>query len=763
LPKYTQENRLIQIATPLGKDILLLQGFTGREEVSRPFRFDLRLLSEDRAIGFDKIVGKSVSIMMLLPDETERYINGVVSQFTQGGSSQNLAHYHLTLVPWLWLLTRTSDCRIFQNQSVPDIIETVFKDFGFADFKSRLQATYEPREYCVQYRETAFAFVSRLMEEEGIFYFFEHEEDKHTLVLADSPNEFKPCPYQPTAVYSSDRGAENLGNVIRDWQLSQEVRPGKFTLGDFDFIKPRLDLTSTAEGKSKFEMYDYPGSYTTRNDGERLAGIRIQEQETPIITIEGVSDCMGFASGYRFDLKGHYRRDLNKSYALLSVEHSADVGDNYETADKHSFNYENKFLCVPHPTPYRPTRETPVPVVHGTQTAIIVGPAGQEIHSDQYGRVKVQFHWDRRGKYDDKSSCWVRVSQNWAGKRWGAMFLPRIGQEVIVDFLEGDPDRPLITGRVYNGESMPPYALPDEQTKSAIKSYSSKGGDGFNELRFEDLKGEEQIFVHGQKDLDVRILNDRREWIGQDRHLFVKRDKLEQVERDEHIVVKRDLVEDVTRDHNLKVSGKQAIKIAKSHSLEVSGDVIEEFKSNHSEQVTKNYYLKGMNVVIEAMTGLTIKVGGNFVTINSGGVFIKGTMVHINSAGAALSGSAGALVAPIAAAVAALAAEADPGAAAEAFAAKTAQITPYELNRVSFTSSHDPNSEENKEKKSWIEIELVDEADKPVAGEPYLIKLPDGETVASGTLDEKGFARVDAIDPGSCQITFPNLDKDAWD
>jgi type VI secretion system secreted protein VgrG len=409
--------------------------------------------------------------------------------------------------------------------------------------------------------------------------------------------------------------------------------------------------------------------------------------------------------------------------------------------------------------------------MRGTQTAIVVGPAGEEIHVDKYGRVKVQFHWDREGKYDEHSSCWVRVSQPVAGKGWGAMWIPRIGQEVIVDFLDGDPDRPIITGRVYNAESMPPYTLPDEKTKSTLKSYSSKGGGGFNEIRFEDKKGSEQFFVHAEKEMDIRVKNDRREWIGRDRHLVVKRDKKELIERDQQTIIKRDLVEEIKRDHHLKVSGKQAIEVGGSQSLKVSQNVGEKFDMNHSEEVGMNYYLKaGINAVIEAGVGLTIKAGSNFITLSPAGIMITGSpLVLINSGGAALPGTPGQLVPPTAAAEAEIADTANPGSKEPTYRnqrqAALAGLSPEAASAAQSAAnapSHDPTAEESKEKKSWIEIELVDDKGKPVPGEKYRVTLPDGTTIDEGTLDEKGFKRIDGIDPGTCKITFPNLDKDAW-
>ena len=733
--------------------------------------------SENQELKFDDIVGKRTTIRMLLPSTKVRFLSGVVSSFTQGGTAilsdgskpAQFTEYRATLVPALWFLTRTSDSRIFQNQTIPDILEKIFSDNELRDFDKRLHGSYQPREYCVQYRETDFNFVSRLMEEEGIFYFFEHDKDKHILVLADDPGEFKPCPLHPTVSYSTVAGVEGDEQFVTDLTVSKEVRPGRYSIRDFNFEQPTIDLTASSSGADErhLEIYDYPGEYRKKAEGERLARIRMEEEDSAQTLVNGSSTCMGLVSGYRFELQDHFRGDLNQPYSILSVYHSCSQGDNYRSALSQSiedFSYNNHFQCVPHTAPYRPPRVTPAPSVHGSQTAIVTGPPGEEIYVDKYGRVKVQFHWDREGKFNDKSSCWIRVSQSWAGKRWGAMFIPRIGQEVIVDFLDGDPDQPIITGRVYNGESMPPYALPDEMTKSTMKSYSSKGGGGFNELRFEDKKGDEQLFIHAEKDMDIRVKNDRREWEGRDRHLFVKRDKRQKIERDEHSIIKRDVMEKIDRDHNLAIGGKQAIKITGSHSLSVTGDVIEEFKANHSEQTTGNYYVKGMQVVIEAMTGLTIKVGSNFLTINPAGIQMQGTMVMINSGGAALSGSPGSLVPPAAPEEAEIADNADPGSKEPTYQQQRTDMPPMKLAALN-APTHGAVSgtdSEKQDKKHWIEIELVDEEGKPVPGEKYAITLPDGSTVASGTTDENGRARVDGIDPGTCKVTFPNLDKDAW-
>src|SRR5262245_6525821 len=740
--------------------------------------------SEKSTIDFSQIVGKKATIKIALEGGKFRHINGLINAFTQAGSTQvqvsnqtvMLASYTATLVPWLFMLGYTSDCRIYQEKTAPEIIEAIFKENNFSDFALRLQGSFRKREYCVQWNETDLNFVLRLMEEEGIFYFFEHEESKHTLVLANQPSDFKPSPLDVTARYENIEGAGRREDIITEWTIRHQVRPGKYEVKDFNFEKPTQNLTATVTGKDprNFEMRYYPGEYTTMDEGETLAGIRMQEEAAPTVVADGASTCRGFVPGFRFDLKGHYRRDLNdKSYVLTSVQHRSDQGSNYLTSDRTPGEqiYSNQFQCIPHPTPFRPARVTPVPQVRGTQTAIVVGPSGEEIFVDKYGRVKVQFHWDREGEYNDKSSCWIRVAHPVAGKKWGVYTVPRIGQEGVVDFLNGDPDQPIIVGSVYNAESMPPYTLPDEKTKSTFKSYSSKGGSGFNEFRFEDKKGSEQVFLHGEKDIDIRVKNDRREWIGRDRHLGVKRDRKELVERDEQTVVKRDRVEEITRDHHLKVKGKQAFEITGSHSLKVSGAVAHKFDQNHSEETAMNYYLKaGVNVVIEAGAGLTIKPGSNFITINAAGIQLQGTMVMINSGGAALSGSPGQLVPPTAPAEAEIADNADPGSKEptyknqrQAAVAGLAPAAAVAAQAAAQARSHDPTSEENKEKKSWIEIEMVDEQDKPVSGEKYRITLPDGTTIDEGTLDEKGCARIENIDPGSCKITFPNLDQDAWE
>ena len=524
---YTQDERSMAVHTPLGKDVLLLAGLSGTEGLSRLFNFELTLFSENNNISFESIVGQNVTVSMVLAADSVRYINGIVSYFSQkagaGEDNPELATYHATVVPKLWLLGRTTDSRIFQNKSVPDIIEKILTEKEVTDFRMDVGGRPQ-REYCVQYRETDLDFISRLMEEEGIYYFFEHERGKHTLVMVDSSTKHKVCPHQETASMLREEMEFKEQDYITSLEKRMQVQGGKYTLNDYNFKMPTADLKVTVPasrnvGPTEREFYDYPGKYENQGDGDTLTRVRMEEQEARITTLLGSSSCRAFVSGTHFRLAGCDVEGMNnKAYLLTSLGHGAWQGG-YGTAEASeeggsAFSYTNNFACIPLDTQYRPRRTTPKPVVHGAQTAIVVGPSGEEIHTNEHGQVKVQFHWDREGQKNDESSCWIRVSQLWAGANWGAMFLPRIDQEVIVDFLEGDPDRPIITGRVYHNINKPPYPLPDEKTKSTIKSESTPGGGGFNEFRFEDKKGDEQVYLHAEKNHTIEVKADEDRTIG---------------------------------------------------------------------------------------------------------------------------------------------------------------------------------------------------------------------------------------------------------
>ncbi|MBW2646830.1 MAG: type VI secretion system tip protein VgrG, partial [Deltaproteobacteria bacterium] len=542
------------------------------------------LLSENHNIKFEDIIGKNVTVSIILADGDKRFFNGIISSFSQGsgggeaGGDPHFSHYTATMVPWFWLLTRTADSRIFQKLSVPDIVEKIFTEKEFLDYKLLLNDSYDKRDYCVQYRETDFNFISRLLEEEGICYFFEHEEKKHTLILADASDKFKPCPKQESARYQISAGGWLEEDVITILDKMQEIRPAKYTINDFNFEIPSTDLkvdvsTKQMLGPGEREIYDYPGLYTKKAQGERLTTIRMEEEETKITTITGSSDCRVFTSGYKFNLTDYYREDMdNKDYVLTHIEHEVREVSDYYGASIESMEsespYINRFKCIPFEVPYRPSRDTVKPVVIGTQTAIVVGPAGEEIYTDEHGRVKVQFHWDREGKNDENSSCWIRVSQVWAGAGWGAMHIPRIGQEVIVDFLEGDPDRPIITGRVYHGTNTPPYSLPDEKTKSTIKSDSSLGGGGSNEIRFEDKKGEEEIYLHGQKDWTIAIENDKNQTVGHDETLSVSNNRTKDVGVDQSETIGSNKTIKVGANHTESIGSNMSLKVGSNRRNE---------------------------------------------------------------------------------------------------------------------------------------------------------------------------------------------------
>ncbi|MGB7601192.1 MAG: type VI secretion system tip protein TssI/VgrG [Candidatus Sulfotelmatobacter sp.] len=658
---YTQQHRLLALDTPLGKDVLLLQDLTGHEGLSRLFSYELNLLAfEHSSISFQDIVGQKVTITIQLPDGTPRYINGYVSRFTQGDTDDRMfTHYRAEVVPWLWFLTRQADCRIFQNMTAPNIISQVFNLFGFKDFRLSLKSDYPELDYCVQYRETSFNFVSRLMEEYGIFYYFDHTvQGKHTMVLADQSSALPACPGSPLS-YDAAVGGLDDPEAIADWHVEQEVRTGKYTVTDYNFTTPSTSLLANEPTVVKLsasqglELYDYPGLYTTKDQGDVVAKLRMQEEEVSYMVASGASNCRGLATGYTFQLKNHYRSDQNTTFVLTEVHHIASVGQTYTSAGTVTESYSNTFRCIPSSVAFHPPRVTPKPFVQGPQTALVVGKAGEEIWVDKYGRVIVQFYWDRLGRKNENSSCWIRVSQPWAGATWGSIWIPRIGQEVIVSFEEGDPDRPLITGRVYNAEEMPPYTLPDYQTRSTFKSRSSKGGGSanYNELRFEDKMGDEQIFINAEKDMDLRVENDSREFIGANRSLIVTTNQLEQIQTDKHLHVQGNHFEKIDGNMSLNVGGNQMESVTGNKSLSVTGNQSESITGNVSLAVTGNkdetsmaFAMKtdttihlnaGMSAVIEAGVDLTLKVGGSFVDINPSGVYISGPMVFINSGGAA--------------------------------------------------------------------------------------------------------------------------------
>ncbi|MCY1061621.1 type VI secretion system tip protein TssI/VgrG [Nannocystis sp. SCPEA4] len=456
-----------------------------------------------------------------------RKVHGYIHSVEYLGRAGAYHRMRLRLVPRLWCLDNRRASRIFQDTSTVDIVLGLLREHGIATPRVRtvLHQTYAPRDYCVQYRESDLAFISRLLEEDGIFYYFEHTEADHVLVLCDNSAVCPEVPGGPLLPYREDHGLINAGEHVHGFRMRQAVRPGRVTLRDYYFPQPheRMEVSEQVDANAEWELYDYPGEYRNPGrggpeSGAAIARTRLAEVQATRREYYGRSDCGRLRPGHWLALADHPGTHHNGEFLLVRVRHSGrqpQVLD--EQASEGDFAYENEFACIPLATQYRPPRVTPRPVVHGLQPATVVGPEGEEIHTDNQGRVIVQFHWDRRDGFDERSSCWIRVSYPWAGPGYGIAFIPRIGHEVLIDFLEGDPDRPLIVGRVYTGSNAHPYELPDHKTRSTIKTESSPGGGGYNELRFEDRKGSEEIFVHGQKDMNTRIRNCETRRVGNSR------------------------------------------------------------------------------------------------------------------------------------------------------------------------------------------------------------------------------------------------------
>ncbi len=543
MPDYTQAERPLSITTPLGKDILLVTRLRGQESISQLFHFELDLLAEITTdIRFEKILGQTVTVEMHLLDGKKRHFNGLLTRFSQGAREERFIHYRAEIVPKIWLLCKKVRSRIFQHLTVPEIIHQVLTGF---DVNYEIRGTYYQRDYCVQYRESDFAFLSRLMEEEGIYYFFDHTHDNHQMKVTDIPNQHPSVAGQSNVIYDEVSGGEREDMRISAWEKTQELRSGEYTLWDHCFELPGKNLQvkeKTIEGvavgkvthklnvggNDQLEIYDYPGGYAQRFDGidpsggprpqdlkdvfrdsERTTRIRMEQEEVRTLAILGKSNCGNFNAGYKFNLERHFNGD--GPYLLTRVEHDARMEGNYQSGEFDKFDYQNNFSCVPFALSYRPQRVTPRPVISGNQTATVVGPPGEELFCDKYGRVKVQFHWDREGKKDASSSCWIRVAQAWAGKGWGAFFWPRVGHEVVVLFEEGDPDQPLIVGSVYNADNMPPYGLPKANMFCGFKSASvrGQGGKNFNGIVFVDKKGQEHLALHSERHMDFNAEFDK--------------------------------------------------------------------------------------------------------------------------------------------------------------------------------------------------------------------------------------------------------------
>jgi len=676
---FTQDGRFISIDTPLGKDALLLTSIEGSEQISSSFQFQLTTLSSDINIKPEDIIGKQVTVT--INNDQKRVFNGFVNEFSFGEiHDTGLREYQLLMVPWTWFLGQTENRRIFQNKNTKKIVEQVFSDLGFSDFNFKASGGKD-REYCVQYGESDLDFVFRLFEEEGYACFFEHEKSKHTLVIVDKANAFDECS-ESGLTYS--KGSTPDAEIL-SWKHNYCFKKGDWTLNDYNFKEPNKDLVANITSKSqfannsKFKHYSYSDLYEF-SSGTELVKLRMDAEEAKINTIVGESDCCSFYAGGFFKLDKHDTASEQGSYLLLSVMHKA-TDSSYGTGPGVDESYSNTFVCMPIENHYRPQQTHMRPVMQGPQTALVTGPKGEEIYIDEFGRIKVQFMWDRQGKKDENSSCFLRVMQSWAGNGWGSSFIPRIGHEVIVTFIDGDPDRPIVSGTVYNGNNKLPF---ESKTQSGIRTRSTKEGgtENFNELRFDDAKGKEEIYIHAEKNLKSHVENDHQLTIEHDQRIMIENDQTLTVDNDRTKHVKHDETSTIDNDRRKTVGKNQfedigvnkVIKVGNDHdetigndaSIDVAGnqsenvgknlhvkvgenltesvgknmtinvekDLVETVNGKYTESVTKEYGLKAKAIILEAEDQITFKTGSAQIVMKSNGdITISGKNVNLKGSG----------------------------------------------------------------------------------------------------------------------------------
>ena len=709
----TQDDRLLKITTPLGKDFLLLEKMTAHEGLSQLFSFEVELLHEEDKPGYEatvvdahSLLGQTVSIDVEQPDKkTKRSFCGIVSEFVQGRRNERFSFYTAKIVPKIWLLTQIRQSRTFQHISVPDILKKVLSGY---DVSYEFQATYKPRNFCVQYAETDFDFISRLMEEEGIFYYFEHGAGKHKMIVADSAQTHRDCPTKSDIPYILKLADDEFVPHIKVFHTNYNLLTGKIAFRDHHFqlttntLEGQQPSRYSIGGNQSLENYAFPAGYARKYDDidrdgggrsdtsnispdkDKTLEVAMQALDAEHKVAGGTAECCSMTAGYRFKLKNNPNAELNKQYIITSISHTAvqtpvyisdpqmmqPYGSELSQATLQQLKdsppqlhpFVSDFKCLLHgegAPPFRAPRKTAKPQVRGSQTAMVVGPAGEEIFTDKYGRVKVQFHWDREGKHDSSSSCWVRVGTLWAGKQWGVIHIPRIGQEVIVDFIEGDPDQPIIVGSVYNPDTMPPYTLPENKTQSGVKSRSSKGGGpaNFNEFRFEDKKGKEEVYLHAEKDWTIMVENDKNQIVGHDETHLVKHDRSKTVNNDETttiihnrtetvgsggdtetITIKGFREETVTKNETITIKEDRKRDVIGEHTTSVGKNETTSVTMNKSDNVGKAYKLTATDSITEAAKEITITAGtkltlagpGGSIVIDAGGVTIFGVLVKIN-------------------------------------------------------------------------------------------------------------------------------------
>ncbi len=631
-------------------DLQVLE-FKGREALSQPFVFELELVSERPDLDLESLLHQP-AFLALSP--AGNGIHGLIYRVAQGDSGKRLTRYHITLRPQLAYLAHRTNQRIFQHLTVEKIISLVLEEHGIQADAYRFQlgpVIYPPREYCVQYDETDLHFVQRLCEEEGIHYHFQHSTAGHVLVFGDDQTVF---PKLAATTYQQDSGLVADQPVIKRFGLRLEIRTSRVTRRDYDFEKPRLTMEAAfhSDFQPDLEDYDYPGHFTERARGKHLSQRALERHRHDYELAEGESDQPRLASGHFLPLGEHPRSDWNQLWLLTEVLHEGKQPQVLEESvlelpspsgrgaggegpfgnTDFTQGYRNRFTATPWDIPFRPPLNHPKPKVLGSQTAVVTGPAGEEIHCDEYGRVKVQFHWDRHGQADDKTSCWLRVSSSWAGDRYGGIAIPRVGMEVLVTFLEGDPDQPLVTGCLYHKEHQVPYDLPANKTRTVFKTLSSPGGGGYNELRIEDRKGAEQIYLHAQRDWDENIEHDQKIRVGNERHDTVEANSYSEFKGEEHRTTHADRKTEVRASDHLNVGSTQHLKIGTGQFIEAGNEI---------------HYYAGSKVVIDAGMELTASGGGSFLKLDPSGVTLSGATIKMNSGGAAGKGSGIQILAPV--------------------------------------------------------------------------------------------------------------------
>lgn len=670
----------VQLTFKMGSEYptLYVANFRCIEQISRLYHLELDLYADRGGtdlgeVDADKLdleaaIGKPAELLITSPwlgTEIRRFC-GVVNQIEQLGRGHGYQHYRVSVVPRVWRLTQHVNCRIFQETDVKTIIETLLDEHSLkldTDFKISLNQTPVERLYCVQYRESDWDFISRLLEEEGIYYFFKHDEsDKDVVVFGQDPS-LHPAIQgaDATVPYFAREDALPDRESVQDFSMGEHFQTGNVRLRDWNFEQPDLKnkgmmeaLAPESSPHNALELYDYPGGYAVPDTvGKSYAKVRLEEMTTRRKIAVGSSTCTRFMSGHTFTLARCFRRDFDQEYNLIEVQHMGSAKAGADEALDGRCDYQNSFRCILKNAPFRPSRLTPKPAIHGVQTALVVGPEGEEIHTDDRGRVKIKFHWDRSEDME-APTCWIRVAQVWASPSFGAYFLPRIGQEVVVSFEEGDPDRPLVTGCVYYGAT--PHLLPEEKTKSIIKTNSSPGGEGANVLYFEDKKDSEEIYIHGQKDWTIQIENDKTEAIGHDQTLTVennrtktvKVDQTETIEGNKSITVKKNHNEEiegrmtlsVAKDSSEDVTGAKDLTVEKDYSVSINGAVSETIKKDRTigidggrtESIKKDSTSSAKNITFEAKDQITLKVGKAEITMKKDGeITISGGKITIKS------------------------------------------------------------------------------------------------------------------------------------